>query len=123
METRQNVLVRQVSCLTNDTPASERNFFKLKGALEMIRSFDFWVAYLLKIEGAIQQVTVLADKYFAGLSSLLDGKVSINLVSSQAEKKEFVALKQAAFESGFETVFQDFTQICFLHFTWLRREW
>ena len=62
METRQNILVRQMSGLINDTLALERNFLKLKGALEMMRSFELRVAHLLKIEGAIQQITVLADK-------------------------------------------------------------
>ena len=36
MESRQNILVRQMSGLTNDTLALERNFLKLKGALEMM---------------------------------------------------------------------------------------
>ena len=71
MESRQNTLVHQMSGLTNDTLALERNFLKLKGALEMMRSFELRVAHLLKIKGAIRQVTVLADKYFAGLSSLM----------------------------------------------------
>ena len=56
METQQNELVRQVSGLTNDTLALEKNFLKLKGALEMMQSFDLRVAHLLKIRGAIQQV-------------------------------------------------------------------
>ena len=105
METRQNELVRQVSGLTNVTLALERNFLRLNGALEMMRSFDLRVAYLLKIEGAIQQVTVFADKYVAGLSSLMDVKVSIDFINSQVAEKEFGALKQAAYNSGFELVF------------------
>ena len=121
MESRQNILVRQMSGLTNDTLALERNFLKLKGALEMMRSFELRVAHLLRI-GAIQQVTVLADKYFAGLSSLMDGKVSMYLVSSKVAKREISDLKTAAFNSGFELVFQDFSQIYqFLLLTWLRR--
>ena len=39
MESRQNILVRQMSGLTNDTIALEKNFLKLKRALEMMRSF------------------------------------------------------------------------------------
>ena len=62
MESRQNIFVRQMSSLTNDTLALEQNFLKLKGALEMMRSFGLRVAHLLKIKGAIQQVTVLTDK-------------------------------------------------------------
>ena len=101
MESRQNILVQQMSGLTNDTLALERNFLKLKGALEMMRSFELRVAHLLKIEGAIQQVTVLADKYFAGLSSLMDGKVSMDLVSSKVARREIKDLKAAAFPNGF----------------------
>ena len=82
-ESRQNTLVRQMSGLINDTLALERNYLKFKGALEMMRSFDLRVAHLLKMEGDIQQVTVPADKNFAGLSSLMDGKVSMDLVSSR----------------------------------------
>ena len=43
MESRQNILVRQMSGLTNDTLALKRNFLKLKGALEMMRSFELRV--------------------------------------------------------------------------------
>ena len=111
MESRQNILVRQMSGLTNDTLALEKNFLKLKGALEMIRSFELRVSHLFKIKGAIQQVTVLADKYFAGQSSLMDRKVSMDLVSSKVTKREIEDLKTTAFSSGFELVFQDFAQI------------
>ena len=51
---------------------------------------------------------ILGNKYFAGLSSLMDGKVSMDLVSSKVAKREIEALKTAAFLSGFELVFQDF---------------
>ena len=42
-------MVRQVSGLTNNALALERNFLKLKGALEMMRSFDLRVAHLLRV--------------------------------------------------------------------------
>ena len=120
METQQNALVRQVLRLTNDTLALERNFLKLKGALEMMRSFDLRVAHLLKIEGAIQQV--LADKYFARLSSLMDGKVSIDFINSQVAEKEFGDLKISTFNSGFKPVFQDFSQIYQLPASYMAKE-
>ena len=122
MESRQNILVRQMSGLTNDTLALERNFLKLKGALEMMRSFELRVAHLLKIEGAIQQVTVLADKYFARLSSLMDGKVSMDLVSSKVARREIEDLKAAAFTNGFELVFQDFAQVYQLPASYMAKE-
>ena len=115
--------MRQMSGLANDTLALERNFLKLKEALEMMGSFDLRVVHLLKIEGAIQQVTVLADKYFAGLSSLMDGKVSMDFVSSEVAEKEFSDLKTVAFNSGFELVFKSFPRSTnSLLLTRLRRE-
>ena len=77
----------------------------------MMRSFELRVAHLLKVEGAIQQVTVLAGKYFAGLSYLIDGKVSMDLVSSKVAQREIKDLKKASFSNGFELVFQDFAQV------------
>ena len=95
---------------------------KLKGALEMMRSFKLSVAHLLKIEGAIQQVTILADKYFAGLSSLMDWKVSMDLVSSKVARREIKDLKTAAFLTGFELVFQDFAKIYQLLASYMAKE-
>ena len=111
MESRQNSLVRQVVGLSNDTLILAKNFKKLKGAIDMMKSMELRIAHLLKIESAIQQVSVFADKYFSGLSSLMDGKISIDLIKGAVAKEEFLHLKSAAFSAGFETVFSDFSQI------------
>ena len=88
----------------------------------MMRSFELRVAHLLKIEGTIQQVTILADKYFAGLSSLMDGNVSMDLVSSKVAKREIEDLKTMAFLSRFELVSQNFAQIYQLPGSYMDKE-
>ena len=41
----------------------------------------------------------------------MDGKLSLDAVKREVAKTEFHFLQSAAFDKGYETVFQDFTQI------------
>ena len=51
----------------------------------------------------------MADPYFSGLLSLMDGKLNVDMANPASE--EFNKVKKAAFSQGLETVFQDFTQL------------
>ena len=48
---------------------------------------------------------------FFGLSSLMDGKLSLDMAKSEVARSEFHSLQSAASNKGYETVFRDFTQI------------
>ena len=77
----------------------------------MIKNLEVSTSHFLKIEIAIQQVAVMAERYFSGLSSLMDGKLNVDMVSAAVASEEFTRVKEAAFSQGLETVFQDFTQL------------
>ncbi len=111
MQSRQNVLVRNLESVTNETIVLANNFIKLRGAIAMMKDMDLNISHLLKIEIAIQQVNFVAEKYFSGLSSLMDGKLGIDLIKSDTAHDEFGQLKKEVFAKGYETVFQDYTQI------------
>ena len=53
----------------------------------------------------------MAERYFSGLSLLMDSKLNVDIVSAAVASEEFTKVKEAAFSQGLETVFQDFTQI------------
>ena len=111
MQSRQNVLVRQMVCVTNDTIVLVKNFNKLKGAIKMMHQSELSMSHLLKIEATIIELSVFAESFFLGLSSLMDRKLSLDVVKSEVAQSEFPSLQSAAFEKGYETVFRDFTQI------------
>ena len=93
-----------------------RNFNKINIiAIEMMHQSDLSMSNLLKIEATIIELPVFAERFFFGLSSLMDGKLSLDVVKSEVAKTEFHSLQTAAFDKGYETVFRDFTQIFQLH--------
>ena len=77
----------------------------------MTKNLEVSTSHFLKIEIAIQQVAIMAERYFSGLSSLMDGKLNVDMVSAAVTSEEFTRVKEAAFSQGLETVFQDFTQL------------
>ena len=93
-----------------------RNFNKINIiVIEMMHQSDLSMSNLLKIEATIIELPVFAERFFFGLSSLMDGKLSLDVVKSEVAKTEFHSLQTAAFDKGYETVFRDFTQIFQLH--------
>ena len=88
-----------------------KNFNILKGAIEMMHQSELSMSHLLKVEDTITELSVFAEIFFFGLSSLTDGKLSLDVVKSKTARSEFSALQSAAFDKGYETVFRDFTQI------------
>ena len=77
MQDRQNSLVTQMESLTTDTAKLAKHFKKLQGAVDMIMNLEVSTSHFLKIE--IQQVAVMAERYFSGLSSLMDGKLNVDM--------------------------------------------
>ena len=105
MQDRQNKLVTKMESLTTDTAKLVKNFKKLQGAVDMMKNLEVSTSHFLKIEIAIQQVAVMAKPYFSGLSSLMDGKLNVDMVSAAVASEEFTKVKEAAFSgdcvSGF----------------------
>ena len=95
--------------LTTDTAKLAKNFKKLQGAVDMMKNLEVSTSHFLKIEIAIQQVAVMVERYFSVLSSLMDGKLNVPMVSAAVASEEFTKIKEAAFSQGLEAVFQDFT--------------
>ena len=122
MQSRQNVLVRQMECVTNDTIVLVKNFTKLKGAIEMMHQSELSLSHLLKIEATIIELSVFAERFFFCLSSLMDGKLSHDVVKSETAQSEFHSFQSAAFDKGYETVFRDFTQIFQLPASFIARK-
>ena len=110
MQDRQNSLVTQMESLNTDTVRLAKNFKKLQGAVDM-KNLEVSTSHFFKIEIAIQQVAVMAEQYFSGLSSLMDGKLNVDMVNAAVASEEFTKVKEAAFSQGLETVFQDFTHL------------
>ena len=81
------------------------NFNKLKGAIEMMHQCELSMSHLLKIEATIIELSVFAERFFFGLSSLMDGKLSLDVVKSEVAQSEFHSLQSAAIDKGYETVF------------------
>ena len=106
-----NKLVTQMDSLTSDTAKLVKNFKKLQGAVEMMKNLEASTSHFPKIEIAIQHVALMAERYFSGMSSLMDGKLNIDMVSTVVVSEDFTKVKEAAFSQGLETVFQDFTQL------------
>ena len=111
MQDRQNALVTQMESLSTDTAKLVKNFKKLQGAVQMMKNLEVSTSHFLKIEIAVQQVIVMAERYFSGLSSLMDGKLNVDMVNAAVASEEFSKVKEAAFSQGLEKVFQDFTQL------------
>ncbi len=111
MQSRQNDLVRLMSCITNDTAKLTKNFKKLRGAISMLDSAMVNMNHLIIIESAVLDLSATADRYFAGLRALLDGDLSFDLVHQDVVEQEFISLREAAFNRGFETVFHSFSQV------------
>ena len=81
MQDRQNKLVTQMESLTTDTAKLAKNFKKLQGAVDMMKNLEVSTSHFLRIEIAKQQVAVMAERYFSGLSSLMDGKLNVDMAN------------------------------------------
>ena len=66
MQDSQNNLVTQMESLTTDTAKLVKNFKKLQGAVDMMKNLEVSTSHFLKIEIAIQQVAVMAERYLSG---------------------------------------------------------
>ena len=49
----------------------------------MMHHSEFSMSHLLKIEATIIELPVFAEIFFFGLSSLMDGKLSLDVVKSE----------------------------------------
>ena len=103
MQSRQNVLVRQMACVTNDAIVLVKNFNKLKGAIEMMHRSELSMSHMLEIEATIIELSAFAERFFFGLSSLMDGKLFLAVVKSETARSEFSSLQSAAFDTGYHS--------------------
>ena len=71
----------------------------------MMHQSELSMSHLLKIEATIIELSVFVERFFFGLSSSMDGKLSLDVVKSEVARSEFHSLQSAAFNKGYETVF------------------
>ena len=69
----QNASVAQLESLTTDTA---------KLAIQMMKGLEVSTSHFLKIKIEMQQMSVMADCYFSGLSSLMDCKLNVDMVNA-----------------------------------------
>ena len=100
--------VRQMECVTNDTMLQLIFLNKLKGEIQIMHQSELSMSHLLKIEATIIELSVFTEIFFFGLSLLIDGKLSLDVVKSEVARREFHSMQSAASDKGYERV----TGIC-----------
>ena len=111
METRQNMMVRQLVSVSNATIATAKNVRKLTGAFHMLENNVLGLRHVATMEAVVLRIEEEVNGFFNGLDDLLSGRLTLSLVSESSVKTEFAELRQAAQAQGYDTVFPEPTQV------------
>ena len=111
MKSRQNLLVRTLRSVTNQTVLIEKNVQKLRGAIDIIAGNVETLGHVTVLEAAVIGITEETTGFFLGLEALLAGRVTLSLVSGPVVKKELADLQSAASLQGYDLVFPDHSQL------------
>jgi len=111
MKSRQNMLVRNLASVTNETIKVARNVEKLKGAIQTITQTTETLRHVSILEASVLGITEEVHQFFQGLEFLLGGRVTLSLVDGAVVQTELNHLQEAASKLGYQTVYPDHSQL------------